>query len=515
MNRISIMPDQRFLAAKLKEALASVGPIVLIVLAVCSLFVPLDTGLMLSFLTGAALLAAGMTLFTLGSEISVSKMGEYVGSYIPKSRKLLLVIGMSFLLGFIITISEPDLMVLAKLVPSVPDAVLILAVAAGVGLFLVAALLRMLFSVPLPPLLCVLYGTVFVLAFLVPRSFLSVAFDAGGVTTGPMTVPFIMSLGVGVAAIRSDRHAEDDSFGLVALCSVGPIISVLVLGMIFSPTETSSAVTEMPDVSDSMELFDLFIGRIPSYMKEIALSLLPIMLFMGVFQAAVLRLPIKKIKSLIAGLVYTYTGLVLFLTGANVGFMPAGNYLGQRLAEPGFRIMIIPVGMLMGFFIVRAEPAVYVLNKQVEEITNGNISAKAMGTALSVGVAVSVGIAMIRVLTGISILYFVLPGYALALILSFAVPKLYTAIAFDSGGVASGPMTAAFLVPLAQGACETMGGNIMTDAFGVVAMVAMTPLITVQMMGLVSVIKDKQAARRTAVLELEFENMDDEAIIGV
>ncbi|MBQ5310519.1 MAG: DUF1538 domain-containing protein [Oscillospiraceae bacterium] len=509
------MPDHRFLMTKLKEAIASVGPIVLTVMVICGFFVPLDSGLMLSFLTGAALLAAGMTLFTLGSELSVSKMGEYVGSYIPRSRKIMIIVGMAFVLGFIITISEPDLLVLARLVPSVPDLVLILSVAAGVGLFLVAALLRMLFSVPLPPMLCVLYLIVFILTLFVPQSFLSVAFDSGGVTTGPMTVPFIMSLGVGVSAIRSDRHAEDDSFGLVALCSVGPILSVLVLGMIYSPTESTSSLTEMPEVTDSIELFRLFLGSLPMHMKEIAVSLLPIIVFMGIFQTAVLRIPLKKINSIVIGLVYTYAGLVLFLTGANAGFMPAGNYLGQKLADDKFGIIIIPVGMLLGYFIVRAEPAVYVLNKQVEKITNGNISEKAMGTALSAGVAVSVGIAMIRVLTGISILWFVLPGYAAALILSFAVPKLYTAIAFDSGGVASGPMTAAFLVPLAQGACTTTGGNIMTDAFGVVAMVAMTPLITIQIMGLISVIKDKKAARRAAALALEFENMDEEAIIGV
>ena len=211
------------------------------------------------------------------------------------------------------------------------------------------------------------------------------------------------------------------------------------------------------------------------------------------------------------GLVYTYIGLVLFLTGANVGFMPAGHYLGQQLASYKYSAVVIPVAMVMGYFIVRAEPAVYVLNRQVEEITDGAISAKAMGIGLSVGVSISLGLAMIRVLTGISILWFLIPGYALALIISFFVPKIYTAIAFDSGGVASGPMTAAFLLPLAQGACTAVGGNMVTDAFGVVAMVAMTPLITIQVMGLAAKLMQRRKAETAA--PAAFADMDENAII--
>ena len=481
---------------------------------------PISPSILLCFLIGGILLIAGIVFFTLGAELAMSPMGERVGTCLTKSRKLPVVIGLSFLLGFIITISEPDLQVLANQVPAVPNMTLILSVACGVGAFLVVALLRMLFSVALPPLLLVFYGVVFVLAMFVPKDFLSVAFDSGGVTTGPMTVPFIMALGVGVSAIRGDRHAADDSFGLVALCSIGPILAVMILSMIFKADSSSYTPPVIPEIGDSKELFLLFARELPAYMKEIAVSLLPIILFFMIFQVFMLKLTTRKLKKIAIGLAYTYAGLVLFLTGVNVGFMPAGNYLGQVLAKSAHPLFLVPIAMIMGYFIVKAEPAVYVLNKQVEEITDGAISSKAMGMGLSLGVAVSLGLAMVRVLTGISILWFLIPGYAIALGISFFVPKIYTAIAFDSGGVASGPMTAAFLLPMAQGACSALGGNIVTDAFGVVAMVAMTPLITIQVMGLTSRIRSKRgaqegmsAAHGQSGAYAAFELLDDDAII--
>ena len=333
-----------------------------------------------------------------------------------------------FLLGFIITISEPDLQVLAEQVPSIPNYTLILAVAFGVGFFLVVAMLRMLFSKPLPSLLIIFYLIVFALAFFVPDDFLAVAFDSGGVTTGPMTVPFIMSLGVGFAAVRSDKHAEDDSFGLVSLCSIGPILAVLLLGLLYHPEDTGYTPAELPEIQDSVELWNCFAHGFPEYMKEIAISLLPIVIFFAAFQIFSLRLKKKTLLKIIIGILYTYVGLVLFLTGVNVGFMPAGNHLGQMIAALPYRWILIPIGMVIGFFIVKAEPAVYVLMEQVEEITSGAISGRAMGLSLSLGVAVSVGIAMIRVLTGISIFWFILPGYVIAICLSFFVPKIFTAI---------------------------------------------------------------------------------------
>lgn len=500
---------------KLTETLKAVLPILVIVLLLCFSIAPIPPSILMTFFIGAILLIVGMLFFNVGVDISMTPIGERVGTIITKSKNVILVVIITFIMGAVITISEPDLQVLAQQVPSIPNIVLILAVALGVGFFLVIAILRMLIGIPLSHLLLIFYGIVFVLAFFVPRDFLSIAFDSGGVTTGPMTVPFIMAFGVGITAIRSDKHAADDSFGLVALSSVGPILAVLILGMIFTPDSSEQVSESIPIINNTVDLWKSFAVELPAYIKEIAISLFPIIFFFGIFQLISRDINKRALIKIGVGLLYTYIGLVLFLTGVNVGFMPAGNYLGQTIAGLSFSWIIVPIGMIIGYFIVSAEPAVFVLTKQVEELTDGAIPAKAMGTALSVGVAASVGLAMIRVLTGISILWLLIPGYFIALILTFFVPKIFTAIAFDSGGVASGPMTATFLLPFAMGACEARGGNIITDAFGIVAMVAMTPLITIQIMGLIFQLKENKLHKTLAEerITLSLDSYDDMEII--
>lgn len=504
---------QKNLLEKLKESLGAVLPIIGIVLVLCFSIAPIPNSVLMTFVVGAVLLIIGMMFFTLGAEMAMTPMGERIGTKLTNTRKISVVIVLCFILGFIITISEPDLQVLAEQVPSIPNYTLIIAVATGVGIFLVAAVLRMLFGIPLAYMLLILYPIIFILASIVPQDFLTVAFDSGGVTTGPMTVPFIMALGIGFSAVRSDKHAENDSFGLVALCSVGPILAVLLLGLLYHPGESGYEQTMIVKTDNSVEMWQLFQEGLPYYMKEMLISLLPIILFFFIFQIVSLHLHKKTLVKIIIGIIYTYIGLVLFLTGVNVGFMPAGNYLGQVIAGLSSPWIIVPIGMLIGYFIVKAEPAVYVLTEQVEELTSGAISAKAMGMSLSIGVALSLGLAMVRVLTGISILWFLLPGYAVALGLTFFVPKIFTAIAFDSGGVASGPMTATFLLPFSMGACEALGGNVVTDAFGVVAMVAMTPLITIQILGLIYQIqeqmKEKQVSKDYTSIKVCVENVDN------
>ena len=501
---------------KLQESLAAVLPILAIVLILSFTIAPLPTSVLMAFLFGAVLLVVGMMFFSLGAELAMSPMGERVGACITKTRRVGIMLTLGFLLGFLITISEPDLQVLANQVQAVPNMVLIVTVAVGVGLFLCFAMLRMLLSVPLNTMLVGFYIVVFVLAMFVPKDFLAVAFDSGGVTTGPMTVPFIMAMGVGVSAIRSDKHSANDSFGLVALCSIGPILAVLILSLIFRPDGGSYTAVVIPEIGDSAALWQLFFVAFPTYFKEIAVSLLPIAAFFAVFVLVSLHLERKQLIRIGVGLAYTYLGLVIFLTGVNVGFMPAGNYLGSVIAGLSCNWIIIPIGMLIGYFIVMAEPAVYVLMRQVEELTDGAIPGSAMKHSLSIGVAVSVGLAMIRVLTGISIFYLLVPGYAVAIALSFFVPKLFTAIAFDSGGVASGPMATTFLLPFAMGACSAVGGNIVTDAFGVVAMVAMTPLITIQGLGLIYRLRTKHGAVAPApAVSGDAFALDDLAIIDL
>lgn len=482
------------LKEKINESVNAVLPITVIVLLLSIFVVPMETGTIALFLAGAFMLIIGMAFFQLGAETAMTPLGEGVGSHIMKTRKLSILVIVCFIMGIIITIAEPDLQVLANQVPSIPNNVLIWTVAIGVGFFLVIAVLRILFKISLPIVLCVLYILVFLLSFVAPADFVAVAFDSGGVTTGPMTVPFIMAIGIGLSSTRNDKNGSSDSFGLISFCSIGPILMVLLLGIFYHPTDAAYNITPIPDVVTMQDVFREFVHMIPDYSREVCASILPVLVVFLLFQLISRRYHKLQMIRMLVGFLYTILGLILFLTGVNVGFAPVGSLLGSNIASQSWKWLLIPIGALIGYYIVKAEPAVQVLNKQVEDVTNGSISRNTMNLCLSIGVSASVALALLRVLTGISIYWLLIPGYIIALILTHFVPKVFVGIAFDSGGVASGPMTSTFLLPLAMGACTAIGGNVVTDAFGVVAMVAMAPLIAIQIMGVLYNLKQKQSA---------------------
>ena len=448
------------LKEKLREALSSILPITAIVLTLSVTLAPLEVGTLLLFLTGAMLLIVGMGLFQLGAEIAMTPLGQGVGSRLVKNGRLPLILSVCFLVGAIITLSEPDLQVLANQVASIPNPVLIWTVAVGVGIFTAIAVLRILFHVRLSLLLTGFYLLLFLLSIFSPTEFVAVGFDAGGVTTGPMTVPFIMALGVGLSTARSDKDGSSDSFGLIALCSIGPILMVMLLGIFYHPTDAIYTPVEIPPVVTTLDVAREFLTSIPQYAAEVTHSILPVMGVFLLFQLLTRHYHHRQLLRMAIGFFYTTLGLILFLTGVNVGFAPVGSLLGSGLAAGPFRWALLPVGVVIGYYIVKAEPAVQVLNEQVEDITGGLISRRMMNAALSTGVACAVALAMLRVLTGLSIYWVVVPGYILALFLSRLVPPIFVGIAFDSGGVASGPMTSTFLLPLAMGACTALGGNV-------------------------------------------------------
>lgn len=480
-------------AEKTREAAISVLPIVAIVLVLCLFVMPMQADLLLCFLIGAVMIVVGMGLFSLGAEVAMMPIGSKIGTALTKTKNLPLILGVSFLLGFAITVAEPDLQVLAATVPHIKNSALLITVGVGVGFFMTVCMLRIITGASLRRLLIACYAVIFLLAAFTERSFLSIAFDSGGVTTGPMTVPFILAMGLGVSMIRSDKAAEADSFGLVALCSVGPIISVLILGFFYNDSEAVAGLSGA-SFANTAEIGTAFLSALPAYLAEMAIALLPIVAIFVLFQIFLLRLHGRPLAKILIGIVYTYVGLVLFLTGVNVGFSTLGAELGAQLASSGARFILIPLSMLLGWFIISAEPAVGVLEKQIEQVSAGAIPGKAIKLSLSIAIALAMGLAMLRVLTGISILWFLVPGYAVALGLSFFVPDIYTAIAFDSGGVASGPMTATFMLQFMMGASTALGGNVLTDAFGVVAMVAMMPLLSIQVVGVMYEGKAKRAA---------------------
>ena len=488
----------------LKEAIPSVLPIFAIVLLLSVSASSMESGVLVMFLFGTVLLIIGMGFFTIGSGISMEPLGEGIGATLGKKKKIAIPLLVCLVLGILITIAEPDLTVLAEQVPSIPNMILILSVAVGVGIFLVISMLRTRKGIKLNNLLLVFYGVAIALAFFTPKDFIPTAFDSGGVTTGPITVPFIMALGAGLASMSTAKNARENSFGLIALCSIGPILSVLLLSIVFKP-ESSTTQEAFVIAKTTKEAFVAFVRGVPKYATEVLEALMPIVAVLVVFQILTRRFNKHQILRMLVGFVYTYVGLVFFLTGANVGFMPAGRLIGATIASGDSKFLLIPIGALMGYFVVSAEPAVHSLKKQVEEITNGSVSQKSIGLALSIGVGFSVGIAMLRVLTGIPVLPILIVGYIISLVITFYVPPIYTGIAFDSGGVASGPMSTTFILPFAIGACEALGGNVLTDAFGVVAMVAMTPLIAIQVLGLVGEMKRKRILAQTKheILQLE------------
>ncbi|MBE6586624.1 MAG: DUF1538 domain-containing protein [Ruminococcaceae bacterium] len=503
----------KILLAKIKEALVSVLPVAAIVLLLNLTPLVNFTGLEMGvFVASAFFLILGIGLFNMGADLAMTPMGEQIGSGLTKSGNLPVLLTVCFAMGLLITVAEPDLSVLANQVGEVLNGtLLIMTVGAGVGLFLIISVIKMVTHKPLSSLLLFFYMVLFMLTALViineNTDFLPLAFDSGGVTTGPITVPFIMALGVGIATTLGGKNVGENSFGLIAMCSIGPIIAVMLLGV----TASGDMSYAVPDYSVEAGLGSALFETVLHTFKEVAIALGLIVAFFIVLQLVCLKLPKKRLLQIAVGIIYTYIGLVVFLTAVKVGFVPIGFKMGTELAgnHPAF---VIGFGFIIGMVVVLAEPAVHVLNKQVEDITDGTVSKKSMMIALSVGVGISLGLSMLRVVFDFSILYYVIPGYLISLGLSFFVPGLYTAIAFDSGGVASGPLTSSFILPFAIGVCCMLQGEVkvMSDAFGIVAMVAMTPLITIQLLGFRAVVKktvqDRIAMRRIL-------NADDEQII--
>ena len=488
----------KILALKIKEALFSVMPVSLIVLAFAfTPFVSLSVNEIIVFAVAAALMVLGIALFNLGADLAMTPMGEHIGEGLTKTRRIGVLLAVCFIMGLLITIAEPDLSVLAQQLNAVINgAVLTGIVGIGVGMFLLVAVLKIVFKKDISPILLFFYMTLFALAAVLIENgkgdMMPSAFDSGGVTTGPITVPFIMSLGVGIALTVGGRRANENSFGLIALCSVGPVIAVIALSL-YSGGQLSYS---LPDYTVESRLGAELWHMFAETALDVGRSLALIIVSFVILQFTVLKLPAKKLIQIFIGILFTFGGLVVFLTAVAVGFMPVGFKLGYELASNSDAGLIV-FAFVVGMVTVLAEPAVHVLNNQVENVTGGTVTKKEMMIALSVGVGVSVGLSVIRIIFGFSLLYYLIPGYIISLGLSFFVPKLYTAIAFDSGGVASGPLTSSFILPFAIGACAVLQGenNVLYCAFGIVAMVAMTPLITIQLLGFKAIVTQKMKKR--------------------
>ncbi|MCL2001266.1 MAG: DUF1538 domain-containing protein [Planctomycetes bacterium] len=473
---------------KIKESAISVVPVMLFVVFLHFTVSPLPSGELPQFLIGGVLLIIGLGIFLIGAEIGMLPFGQRVGAALTKRRNLPLILIASFVIGFVITIAEPDVQVLAdqvtEITPGISKLMLLIMIAFGVGFFLVIGMLRVILQLSLSTLLLVFYILVFIACAFSDPIFVGIAFDSGGATTGPITVPFILAMGLGVAsAIKPTKSGgHDNSFGFVGLASIGPIAAVAIMGIFFpvaltSPEEGIAAIVPA-------SLFGSFLDKLPHVTYEISLALTPLLVIFLVFQFVVLHLPGQQVKRMLMGLFYTFIGLIIFLVGVNGGFTPVGKSLGMELGAMGEGWVLLPVGFVLGAVVVCAEPAVWVLNAQIEEVSGGAIQRRYMLIALSISIALAVMLGMLRVVTGLPIWYIVIPGYLIALILPRFCPSLFTAIAFDSGGVASGPMSTTFVLALTLGSSKAVGGDPAVDAFGMVAMIALAPLIAIQLLGM-------------------------------
>ena len=489
----------------LKETTITIIPISVIVLII-GLILNIETEIIASFFISAIMLIIGITFFTFGSDISMMLIGEKIGNKLMKSKNIPLILIATLIIGVIITIVEPDLKILATQLTSIPDLTLIFTVGFGVGIFLMLAAMKILFKWNLRTILILSYSLIFISLFFLPQDFIPVAFDSSGVTTGPISVPFILTLGIGFAASRTDKETKNDTFGLIGLCSVGPIVTVLILGILFQGTNSYDTSIYSSDLPLIIEYVNNYIHTI----KEVLISISPIILVFLIFKFLTKNTFTKKeTKKIILGFLITFLGLTIFLTGVNTGFMKTGFIIGQSLITENYKNLIIPLGMIIGFLVVLVEPAVKILNNQIEEITEGSISKNIMQVSLAIGVALAIALALFRVFTHTPIIYILLPGYIIAIILSFITPKIFTAIAFDSGGSVSGPLTATFILPFIIGVCEATKGNIFTEAFGLVAFIAMSPLITIQLLGVIFKIKTKQEIYKDideSIIEYDWRN---------
>lgn len=481
------------------ESVTTIMPVVFIVLLL-AIFIPIDGTLLTSFLLSSVLLILGSTLFTFGANISMVVIGNKIGKGLVESKKIWLILIVSLIIGTVVTIAEPDLMVLAEQLTSIPSGLLIITISLGVGLCLLLAAVRALFGWNLNILLLIGFIVIFILSFFVPIDFIPVAFDSGGVTTGTMSIPFIMTLGMGLVATRVDKKAKEDSFGLVALASTGPIIMVMLLGMF---NKTSESMPFDNSIYKNFE-FSNYFNQLSLCFKDVLLAVLPLIVVFIVYQLLTKNVKKREMHKIVFGIILTIIGLTIFLVAANVGFLNMGYYIGEYISLTSYKYFLIPLIMIIAFFIAIAEPAVMILIDQVSEFTEGSISKRMLKVALALGVSIAAGLSMIRVFTGTPFIYYAIIGYGVSLALMFCIPKIFTAIAFDAGGATGGSLTTAFLLPMAIGACYSLGGNVLTDAFGLASMVSLVPIITIEIVGVIYQVKTNLATR--------IEQLDDSII---
>lgn len=470
---------------KCKESLISVIPFFVIIVTLYLVFLPFSVFGLLSIVFATILMIIGMAMFNVGVDMSTMKMGGYVGSHLSGSRKLSFMCILSFVLGFIVTIAEPDLMVLAEQVTGISSKwIIIITVSLGTGLFLLLSTIRTIFRLSLKTILIISYVLTLLLALFAPNSFLPLAYDSIGVTTGAVSVPFIMAFGLGICAVRSGKNNQEDGFGLIALASIGPVLAILIVSLFVKSGGASCTADVVETITTASAWGNIVLGSLLSYLWDVFIVIIPIFIFFLIYNFIYLKLPKTSIMRIFIGILYCYMGLVLFLTGVSSGYLPMADILGFTIYNEGYKWLLVPLSVIIGFFLVFAEPAVHVLNKQVEDITGGVIKKKTMLIGMSIGVAIAMLLIVFRIIFEIDFVYIVAPLVVLLLVLSIYTPNLFVGIAFDSGGAAAGSLSASFVLPFVIGICKSASLDSMLFGFGAIAIVSILPTIVIQIMGI-------------------------------
>ena len=491
-----------------KETFLSSLPLAVIIV-ICLLIAPLPSfSDYLKIIVGYVCVVIGQSLFLVGLETSILPIGRMVGGSFAKYNKLAFVLSFGFVFGLLATVAEPALSVLAKqinaIMPLVNSTLFIWITGTGIGIGVAIALVRIVKNINIKWVFAILYSLVFLLVIFAPNEFIALAFDGSGATTGDVSVPFILALGLGISATFSKSKTNDDSLGIIGIASAGPIVAVLLYGIIIKATRGELPPENAYDMSSSRGLLDIILGNI----TDVALAVLPIVLISIPFLLFLLKLPKKKFVTLMLGVIPVYLGLLIFLSGIDFGFGFVGQYIGQMFFEESrpewFKWLLLAVGFILGAAITVSEPAVTVLGVQIEELTNGHIKKMTITVTLALGIGVASLLSILKILTEINILFFLVPLYAIALVMMIFTPKLFVGLAFDSGGVTGGALTSAFLTPLtlsiAGEVAAARGGemSILTNGFGIISFISVTPLIAIQALGIIYNIRLKKAEREAA-----------------
>lgn len=456
----------------LKKVIKGILPIIIFVL-ILSIILKIDIGTIIRFLSSSLLVIMGLTLFTTGTDISLNEMGKNISNLLIKKKNIILILIVSLLLGTFITLLEPEFLTIGYEAGNIPTSILLISVSISIGIFLMLAMYRILKRINLRYYIIISYLLIFFVLTISNFQVVPFAFDMGSVVVGAISAPFILAFGGNLASKM--KRKDSSEFGILSFCAIGPILMILILSLIYKPNI-------MYDSDPILKKLD-FLETLWTNFYQVFMSLSLLVIFYLVLTRKTKKKKIEQRKIMI-GLIMVLVGITLFLTGGDVGFFKLAYLLGSKLGNIN-KIIIILIGGIFGFLIAKIEPNVKVLVSYVDQVTNGGIKDKFLETCLCIGVSISFMLSLFRVLNGYSVMIFLIPTYFLAIFFAFFTPTNFLGLSFDAGGVVTGSMSSSFLLPLLIGVASIITNNYLNEAFGVMALISVIPIIILEIVGMI------------------------------